>query len=102
MSDGRIDHNYATWDGLLKKYVHWLPDNKQSRVDYTGFAQDRDALRTLLANGSTVTPTALAAFSSAQQMAFLINAYNGFTRLSIEKQSAAVVRECGTSTTTGR
>lgn len=76
---GKIDHGYATWDGLLKKHVHWLPDNKQSRVDYTGFARDRDALHTLLANWSAVTPDEFAAFPRAQQMAFLINAYNGFT-----------------------
>ncbi len=78
-SGGATDHTYATWDGLLRKYVHWLPDNKQSRVDYTGFARERSALQTVLANWSTVTPAEFAAFSRAQQMAFLINAYNGFT-----------------------
>lgn len=76
---GKIDQSYATWDGLLKKHVHWLTDNKQSRVDYSAFAQDRDALHALLANWSAVTAADFAALSRPQQMAFLINAYNGFT-----------------------
>ena len=76
---GTFDHNYVPWDGLLKKYVHWLPDNKQSRVDYKGFAADRNALHKVLATWSAVTPAEFAAFSRSQQMVFLINAYNGFT-----------------------
>ena len=32
-----LDTGYSAWDALLKKHVQWLPDNKQSRVDYTGF-----------------------------------------------------------------
>ena len=37
-AQAQFDHGYARWDGLLKKHVRWLPDQKQSRVDYTGFA----------------------------------------------------------------
>lgn len=74
-----FDHGYAAWDALTKKHVRWLPDNKQSRVDYKGFAADRATLQKVLADWSTVTPAAFAAFSREQQMAFLINAYNGFT-----------------------
>ena len=78
-TSGAFDHTYTAWDGLLRNHVQWLPDNKQSRVNYTGFARDRGTLQTLLANWSAVTPAEFAAFSRAQQMAFLINAYNGFT-----------------------
>lgn len=74
-----LDHGYVTWDGLLKKYVHWSADNKQSRVDYAGFARDRSALQAVLASWTEVTQVAFAAFSRQQQMAFLINAYNAFT-----------------------
>ena len=74
-----FDHAYGAWDQLVKKHVRWLPDNKQSRVDYKGFAADREALSAMLARWSTVTPAAFAAFTRPQQMAFLINAYNGFT-----------------------
>jgi len=78
-ADGPFDHGYAAWDALLKQHVRWLPDNKQSQVDYKGFARDRAALTKLLADWSAVTPAQFAAFSRPQQMAFLINAYNGFT-----------------------
>ena len=76
---GALDHGYAAWDALLKKHVRWLPDNKQSRVDYKGFLADRAALRQVLAEWSGVTHASFGAFSREQQMAFLVNAYNGFT-----------------------
>ena len=74
-----FDHGYAAWDTLLKKHVRWLGDNKQSRVDYKGFAADRQALAQVLAQWSALTPAQFAGFSREQKMAFLINAYNGFT-----------------------
>jgi Protein of unknown function, DUF547 len=74
-----FDHSYGNWDALLRKHVRWLKDNKQSRVDYKGFAQDRAALKTVLEGLSAVKPAQFAAFSKPQQMAFLINAYNAFT-----------------------
>ena len=73
------DHTYAAWDALLRKHVRWMPDNKESRVDYKGFAADRTALKAVLAEWSGVSPAAFAAYSREQQQAFLINAYNGFT-----------------------
>lgn len=74
-----LDTQYAAWEALLKKHVRWLPDGKQSRVDYKGFAADRAALQKVLAEWSAVTPAQFAALSREQRMAFLINAYNGFT-----------------------
>lgn len=76
---GAFDHGYAAWDALLKKHVYWLPDNKQSQVDYRGVAADRTALQQVLASWSALTPAQFASFSRAQKMAFLINTYNGFT-----------------------
>lgn len=74
-----MDHSYASWDALLKKHVRWLPDNKQSRVDYKGFLGDRAILKKVLAEWSALPAATFAGFSREQQMAFLINAYNGFT-----------------------
>lgn len=74
-----FDHSYAQWDGLLKTHVKWLPDGKQSRVDYRGFATQRANLRQVLAQWSAVTPATLETFTQEQRMAFLVNAYNGFT-----------------------
>jgi hypothetical protein len=74
-----FDHGYAAWDGLVKKYVKWLPDNKQSRVDYTAFAKDRAELKQVLDAFSAVPKPTFDGWSKEQRMAFLINAYNAFT-----------------------
>ena len=74
-----FDHQYADWDVLLKKHVRWLPDNKQSRVDYAGFAKDRAELKKVLEAMSAVPKAEFEGFSREQRMAFLINAYNAFT-----------------------
>jgi hypothetical protein len=74
-----FDHAYTAWDAQLKKHVKWLPDNKQSRVNYKGFAADRAELNKTLETLSAVTPAQYASFNKEQQMAFLINAYNAFT-----------------------
>jgi hypothetical protein len=74
-----FDHDYKAWDALLKKHVRWLPDNKQSRVDYAGFARDRAELKQVLDALSAVPKAAFDAWSKPQRMAFLINAYNAFT-----------------------
>jgi Protein of unknown function, DUF547 len=74
-----FDHGYATWDGLVKKHVKWLPDNKQSRVDYAAFAKDRAELKKVLDALSAVPKAEFDGWSKDQRMAFLINAYNAFT-----------------------
>ena len=74
-----LDHSYAAWESLLQKHVKWLPDGKQSRMDYRGLATEHSSLQAVLAQWSAVTPAQFATFSRDQQMAFLINAYNGFT-----------------------
>ena len=73
------DAQYTAWDSLLKKHVRWLPDNKQSRVDYAGFKADRAELKKVLDALSAVGKGEFDAWPKPQQMAFLINAYNAFT-----------------------
>jgi hypothetical protein len=75
----QFDAGYAAWDALLKKHVRWLPDNKQSRVDYGGFKADRAALKQILGSLSAVTKSEFDVWPAPQRMAFLINAYNAFT-----------------------
>jgi hypothetical protein len=74
-----FDHSYAAWDALLRKHVRWLPDGKQSRANYKGFAADRAALKAVLDTMSAVPKATFDGWSKPQQMAFLINAYNAFT-----------------------
>lgn len=78
-AQGGFDHGYAAWDALLKKHVRWLPDGKQSRANYKGFAADRAALKAVLDSFSAVPRVSFDGWSRPQQMAFLINAYNAFT-----------------------
>ena len=74
-----IDHQYANWETLSKKHVRWLPDQNQSRTDYAGFKAEHAQLNLVLAELSDVTQAEFDQWTSAQQMAFLINAYNAFT-----------------------
>ncbi len=59
--------------------MKWLPDNKQSRVNYKGFAADRAELKKVLDSLSAVSKADFDKLGREQQMAFLINAYNAFT-----------------------
>jgi hypothetical protein len=75
----QFDHAQPVWDALLKQHVHWLPDGRQSRVDYAGFQADRARLAQVLDGFSAVTPAEFGGWTRPQRMAFLINAYNAFT-----------------------
>jgi hypothetical protein len=79
LAQAQFDQGHAAWDGLLNKHVRWLPDNKQSRVDYAAFKTDRAALKGVLDAMSAVPKAEFDTWSREQRMAFLINAYNAFT-----------------------
>ena len=74
-----FDHGHAAWSALLKQHVLLLRGGQASQVRYAGFAADRPALKAYLDTLSAVPLSVFNAFSKAQQMAFLINAYNAFT-----------------------
>lgn len=74
-----FDHGHAAWTALLQRHVVLQRGGQASALHYAGMAADRALLKAYLANLSSVSPAAYGAFSAAQQMAFLINAYNGFT-----------------------
>ena len=74
-----FDHEHRAWTALLKKHVVLIDGGKASQARYAGFQQDRAALKEYLAALSKVTPAEFEAWSKAQRMAFLINAYNAFT-----------------------
>jgi hypothetical protein len=75
----QFDHEHAAWTALLKKHVVLVDGEKASRVRYAGFQQDRAALRNYLGTLSKVPQQKFDGWNKAQQMAFLINAYNGYT-----------------------
>ena len=55
-ASAQFDASYARWDSLVKKHVRWLPDNKQSRVDYAGFKADRAELKKVAKKSSNMLP----------------------------------------------
>jgi hypothetical protein len=74
-----FDHEHKAWSALLKKHVVLIDGGKASQLRYAGFAQDRAELKAYLSTLSKVHQAELSAWNKAQQMAFLINAYNAFT-----------------------
>jgi hypothetical protein len=74
-----FDQRHAQWDGLVKKHVILSQNGVASKVNYSGFQQDRVALKAYLNSVSSVSQTEFNAWSKTEQLAFLINAYNAFT-----------------------
>ncbi len=74
-----FDHGYVDYGRLLDAYVHWTAGGHASVVDYAGLKRERPALQAALDALSQVEQATFDAWSRPQQMAFLINAYNGFT-----------------------
>ncbi len=74
-----FDHSHGAWTALLRKHVVVLRGGQASQLRYAALSADRAALQAYLATLSAVSQPAFDAFSKAQRMAFLINAYNAFT-----------------------
>lgn len=71
--------DHQPWDQLLKNHVSYLNGGQQSTVDYQGFTDDRDQLKTYLDSLSSVTRQTFDSWPTDKQLAFLINAYNAWT-----------------------
>lgn len=74
-----FDHAYTDYAAVLGRHVHWTADGHASGVAYAALKRDPAPLQAVLDSLSAVTPAQFEAFDRAQQMAFLINAYNAFT-----------------------
>tara|TARA_R110001599_G_scaffold337686_1_gene556202 strand:- start:20910 stop:21710 length:801 start_codon:yes stop_codon:yes gene_type:complete len=71
--------DHQAWDTLLKKHVTLLRGGQASEVDYAGMARDREVLREYRERMSQVSLAEFDLSSPADQLAFLINAYNAWT-----------------------
>lgn len=69
----------SPWTALLRRHVRMLRGGQASQVNYAGFARDRASLQTWLVQLAAATRAAFDGASSAEQQAFLINAYNACT-----------------------
>ena len=78
-AQAQFDHTHAAWTALLGKHVVLTNGGSASQVRYAGFAMDRPALRAYLDSLSRLPEREFKGWTKAQQMAFLINAYNAFT-----------------------
>jgi hypothetical protein len=74
-----LDYRHAAWSQLLSQHVVLLRNGQASEVRYAGFAAQRDDLHRYLSSLSAATRAEFDASTKAQQMAFLMNAYNAFT-----------------------
>jgi hypothetical protein len=74
-----FDHGHAAFSALLKKHVVLVDGGKTSKVNYVEFGKDRAALKNYLEALSKVSEAEFSGWTKPQRMAFLINAYNGFT-----------------------
>jgi hypothetical protein len=74
-----FDHSHKAWDALLRKNVVVLDGGKAAQVRYAAMAQDRAALAAYLDSLASVGQAEFGRWTRAQQMAFLINAYNAHT-----------------------
>ncbi len=77
VSAAALDH--SVWDSLLQKHVHMIRDGQASEVDYRAFMKERQELRTYLSQLSAVKHQEFSGWTKAEQLAFLINAYNAYT-----------------------
>ena len=74
-----FDHSHAVFTTLLKKHVVVIDGGKSSTVKYAELKKDQPQLKTYLDSLSKVTEAEFNGWTKPQQMAFLINAYNGHT-----------------------
>ncbi len=74
-----FDHSHAAFTTLLTKHVVLIDGGKTSKVKYAELNKDQPQLKSYLDGLSRVTEAEFNAWPAPQQMAFLINAYNGYT-----------------------
>ena len=67
-----FDHQYREYAGVLSQYVH------NGRVDYSGLQKGRKGIDVFVDSLSKVTAAEYQSWNRDQQLAFWINAYNGW------------------------
>ena len=71
--------DHAPWGALLEAHVRTVDNGASTAVDYGGFALDRGALNRYLDALSAIPRADFDRWTAAEQLAFLINAYNAYT-----------------------
>ncbi len=91
-----FDHSHAAFSALLKKYVVVVDGGKTSKVKYAELKKEQPQLKAYLDGLSKVTAAEFNGWSKPQQMAFLINAYNGYTlELILQNHPVKSIKDIG-------
>ena len=91
-----FDHTHAAFTALLKKHVVIVDGGKTSKVKYADFKKDEPQLKAYLDGLSAVKEAEFNSWNKAQQMAFLINVYNGQTlALIIQNYPVKSIKDIG-------
>lgn len=77
LATAEFDH--SAWDGLLKANVVELREGRATQVDYGAMLSSRGQLRGYLDSLAAVNKDEFEQWNEAEQLAFLINAYNAWT-----------------------
>ncbi len=73
------DHQHSAWSALLERCVVPVNDGNSTAADYDCFSDREAALDSYLASLASVDKADFQRWESAEQLAFLINAYNAWT-----------------------
>ncbi len=96
VSSFAFDHEHTIFSNLLKKNVHMLRGNRESKVDYSSFKKNHSELKKYLNLLSEVSQNEFSNWNSKKRLAFLINAYNGFTiELIVKKYPVKSIKDTG-------
>ena len=71
--------DHSLWDALLRRHVLSFDAGHTTRVDYDGMAHDQAELRAYLTLTSSISRAVFDRWSTTEQLAFLLNAYNAWT-----------------------
>ena len=78
-AQAQFDQSHAAVTAILKKHVVLIEGGKTSQVRYGELLKDRSQLKVYLDSLTRVTEAEFNGWTKPQQLAFLINAYNGWT-----------------------
>jgi Protein of unknown function, DUF547 len=78
-ASAQFDQSHVALTAILAKHVILLEGGKASQVRYGDLQKDRSQLKAYLDSVTRVTEAEFKTWTKSQQLAFLINAYNGWT-----------------------
>lgn len=81
-----VAYEHLSFDAILKKHVVQLDGGQATKVDYHNLQKHEEELDTYLETLAEVSRSTFDTWEKVEQLAFLINAYNGWTlKLIVEK-----------------